>query len=72
MKRRGYRNGYKMQIQNGFYEVIDGKRICHYGYCRNNSTIQEIANKTILQEEVMDARQQRNRTTYQNTANYNR
>ena len=72
MKRIGYRNGYKIQIKNGFYEVIDGKRICHYGYCRNNSTIQEIANKTILQEEVMDARQQRNRTTYQNTANYNR
>lgn len=72
MKRIGYRNGYKIQIQNGFYEVVDGKRICHYGYCRNNCTIQEIANKTILQEEVMDARQQRNRTTYQNTANYNR
>lgn len=70
MKRIGYRNGYK--IQNGFYEVSSGNRIYYFGNCRKNSTIQEIANKTILQEEVTDARQQRNRTTYQNTANYNR
>ena len=70
MQRIGYRNGYKIQIQNGFYEVIDGKRICHYGYCRNNSTIQEIANKTILQDELPDEGQQRNRTTYSNNANY--
>lgn len=72
MKRIGYRNGYKIQIQNGFYEVSSGNRIYYFGNCRNNITIQEIANKTILQEEVTDARQQRNRTTYQNTANYNR
>ena len=69
MKRIGYRNGYRIQIKNGFYEVVDGKKCLFFGYCRNNSTIQEIANKTILQEEVMDARQQRNRTLYSNTAN---
>lgn len=70
MKRIGYRNGYRIQIKDGFYEVVDGKRICHYGYCRKNSTIQEIANKTILQDEVKDEGQQRNRTTYSNNANY--
>lgn len=71
MKRIGYRNGYRIQIQNGFYEVSSGNRIYYYGYCRKNSTIQEIANKTILlQDEVPDERQQRNRTVYSNTANY--
>lgn len=71
MKRTGYRLGYRIQIKDGFYEVVDGKRICHYGYCRKNSTIQEIANKTILlQDEVPDERKQRNRAVYSNTANY--
>lgn len=69
MKRIGYRNGYKIQIQNGFYEVSSGNRVYHFGYCRKNSTIQEIVNKTILQE-VTDEGQQRNRTTYSNNANY--
>lgn len=70
MKHIGYRNGYRIQIQNGFYEVSSGNRIYYYGYCRKNSTIQEIANKTILQDEVPDERKQRNRTVYSNTANY--
>ena len=70
MKRIGYRNGYRIQIRNSFYEVSSGNRIYYYGYCRKNSTIQEIANKTILlQEEVPDERKQRNRTLYSNTAN---
>lgn len=69
MKRIGYRLGYKIQIKDGFYEVVDGKRIYYYGYCRKNSTIQEIANKTILQDEVPDEGKQRNRTVYSNTAN---
>lgn len=50
MKRIGYRNGYRIQIKDCFYEVVDGKKCLFFGYCRKNSTIQEIANKTILQE----------------------
>lgn len=69
MKRIGYRNGYRIQIRNSFYEVSSGNRIYYYGYCRKNSTIQEIANKTILQDEVPDERKQRNRAVYPNTAN---
>lgn len=70
MKRIGYRNGYRIQIKNGFYEVVDGKKCLFFGYCRKNSTIQEIANKTILlQDDVPDERKQRNRTLYSNTAN---
>ena len=49
-KRIGYRLGYRIQIINGFYEVVDGKRCLFYGQCRKNSTIQEIANKTILSQ----------------------
>lgn len=49
MKRRtGYKRGYKITIRNGFYDVIDGKRVVYYGKCRRNSTINEIANRTIL------------------------
>lgn len=70
MKRIGYRLGYKIQIKDGFYEVIDNKKCIYFGYCRKNSTIQEIVNKTILQE-VTDESQQR-RTTYSNNANYYR
>lgn len=70
MKCIGYRNGYRIQIRNSFYEVSSGNRIYYYGYCRKNSTIQEIANKTILQDEVPDEGKQRNRTVYSNTANY--
>lgn len=49
-KRIGYRLGYRIQIINGFYEVVDGKQVVHFGNCRKNSTIQEIANKTILSQ----------------------
>lgn len=49
-KRIGYRLGYRIQIINGFYEVTEGKRCLFYGQCRKNSTIQEIANKTILSQ----------------------
>lgn len=49
-KRIGYRLGYRIQIINGFYEVVDGKRCLFFGQCRKNSTIQEIANKTILNQ----------------------
>lgn len=44
----GFKKGYYIRIIDGFYEVIDGNRAVFYGECRKNSTIQEIANKTIL------------------------
>lgn len=43
----GYRNGYRIQIVDGFYEVIDGRRVLYFGKCQKNSTIQEVINKTI-------------------------
>lgn len=46
-KLTGYRKGYKIQIINGFYEVIDGRRVLYFGKYRKNSTIQEVVNKTI-------------------------
>lgn len=46
-KLTGYRNGYRIQIIDGFYEVIDGRRVLYFGKCRKNSTIQEVVNKTI-------------------------
>lgn len=46
-KLTGYRNGYRIQIINGFYEVVDGRRVLYFGKCRKNSTIQEVVNKTI-------------------------
>lgn len=44
----GFKKGYYIKIIDGFYEVIDGNRVVHFGQCKKNSTIQEIANKTIL------------------------
>lgn len=44
----GFKKGYYIRIINGFYEVIDGNRVVHFVQCKKNSTIQEIANKTIL------------------------
>lgn len=52
----GYKRGYKIQIIDGFYEVVNGRCVTHFGKCRKNSTIQEIINKTIDldQEEIED------------------
>ena len=47
----GYKLGYQIQISNGFYEVIYGKRAVFYGYCNTSSTIQEIIDKTIMSED---------------------
>lgn len=57
----GFKKGYYIRIIDGFYEVIDGNRVVHFGQCRRNSTIQEIANKTILanSQEDTDVRLQR-------------
>lgn len=62
MKRIGYKQGYRIVIDGNFYEVIDGRRVTHFGNCRKNSTIQEIANKTFLldQEEKENAENRRN------------
>ena len=46
----GYKLGYQIRICNGFYEVSYGKRVVYYGKCRRGSTIQEIVEKTILQQ----------------------
>ena len=46
-KTTGFRKGYCIRIFNGFYEVADGNKAIFYGKCRKNSTIEEIANKTI-------------------------
>lgn len=48
MKRIGYKQGYRIVIDGNFYEIIDGKTVTHFGTCRENSTIQEIVNKTFL------------------------
>lgn len=49
MRRRiGHKMGYRIQITNGFYEVISGRRVVYYGHCKQNTTIQEIANRTIM------------------------
>ena len=44
----GFKKGYYIRIIDGFYEVIDGSKVVFFGQCKKNSTIQEIANKTIL------------------------
>ena len=62
MKRIGYKQGYRIIIDGNFYEVIDGKTVTHFGTCRKSSTIQEIANKTVLldKEEKENAENRRN------------
>ena len=47
-KLTGFKKGYYIRIIDGFYEVIEGNKCVFFGECRKNSTIQEIANKTIL------------------------
>ena len=44
----GYKNGYRIIIRDSFFEVSSGNRAIYYGSCRENSTIEEIINKTIL------------------------
>ena len=59
-KTAGFKKGYFIKIIDGFYEVIDGNRVVHFGECRKNCTIQEIANKTILlNQEDTDVRLRR-------------
>jgi len=42
-----YRQGYKIVINNKFYEVSDGKTITHFGELRHKPTLQEVWNKTV-------------------------
>lgn len=55
----GFKRGYHIKIINGFYEVTSGNRVVYFGECRKNSTIQEIANKTILLNQEGDYDRQR-------------
>ena len=50
-KKIGYKYGYRITISDGFYEVIDGRTVIHFGRCDNSATVQEIANKTISVKE---------------------
>lgn len=50
-KEIGYKHGYRIIISNGFYEVIDGRRVVHFGQCNKTATVQEIANNTISVKE---------------------
>ena len=50
-KKIGYKQGYKITISDGFYEVVDGRTVIHFGRCDNSATVQEIANKTISVKE---------------------
>ena len=50
-KKIGYKHGYKITISDGFYEVIDGRVVTHFGQCNKTATVQEIANNTISVKE---------------------
>ena len=47
----GYKHGYRITISDGFYEVIDGRVVTHFGQCNKTATVQEIANNTISVKE---------------------
>lgn len=42
-----YRQGYRIEIRNRFYEVSDGKIMMHFGEMRHIPTLQEVWNRTI-------------------------
>lgn len=44
----GFRRGYYIRIIDNFYEVADGNKVVYFGRCSDDSTIDEIAKKTIL------------------------
>ena len=57
----GYKHGYKIIISDGFYEVIDGRVVTHFGQCNKTATVQEIANNTILNKEDVNVSNRRKR-----------
>lgn len=53
-----YRQGYKIVINDKFYEVSDGKRLLHYNYLKHKPTLEEVWNKTIrIEQEELNAKQ---------------
>ena len=42
-----YKYGYKIVIQNKFYELSMGKKVLFYGELKHRPTVQEVWNKTI-------------------------
>ena len=63
-----YKQGYKIVINEKFYELSDGRKLLYFGQLRHRPTPQEVWNKTIRleQEEERIARQ---RIRANNTAN---
>ena len=63
-----YKQGYKIVINEKFYELSDGRKLLYFGQLRHRPTPQEVWNKTIglEQEEERIARQ---RIRANNTAN---
>ncbi len=58
-----YRQGYKIVINNKFYEVSDGKTITHFGELRHKPTLQEVWNKTVgLEQEERFSNGKRTKT----------
>ena len=59
-----YKQGYKIIISGRFYEVVDGKRLLHFGELKHRPTLQEVWNKTIgSREEEIEIRR-RTETNY--------
>ena len=59
-----YKQGYKIVINNKFYELIDGKTVLYFGEFRHRPTVQEVWNKTIglNQQEVINENRRRIKT----------
>lgn len=57
-RRVHYKQGYKITINNKFYELSDGKTILFFGELKHKPTIQEVWNKTmgLRQEEIPEKR----------------
>lgn len=56
-----YRQGYKIIINNKFYELIDGKTVLYFGELKHRPIVQEVWNKTIglNQQEVVNENRRR-------------
>lgn len=55
-----YKQGYRIIICNGFYEVISGKCVEFYGELSHKPTLQEVWNKTVALRQAEIIRQKRN------------
>lgn len=61
-----YRQGYKIVINNKFYEISNGSRVTHFGALRHKPTLQEVWNKTIGLEQEERVAEIRRRTRTNN------